>query len=169
MRARKIAERHLRPTAPVRLQQTRPTNTRIDINKRIVISQHSWTTLDSALVRGHDIPERWALVKNVVPRKRKIARPALRPIFQRQVRDHPRAKMKLRNVPRRIVAIRPHDVARDKLRRGKDHVLRMKTTRLSAIVIERDDIDTVVCRYQLNRRAIELNVCFRLLKQVLDQ
>src|SRR5262245_8155955 len=121
-------------------------------------------------MRRDDITERRALVKNVIPGEWKITlRTRPRTILQRQISDHPRAKMKLSNVRRRIVAIRPHDVARHKLRRRKDHARRVESARILSFLIERDDVNTAVSRYQLDRRAIELNVFFRFRKQVLDE
>jgi hypothetical protein len=45
----------------------------------------------------------------------------------------------------------------------------MKPAWLSSIVIDRDDVNAIISRYQFNRSTIELNICFCLLKQVLDQ
>src|SRR6185369_1877282 len=112
------------------------------IDERVVISQHRWTTIDPTLVCRHHIAERRTLVKNIVPSEWKIAwRAGLRPISQRQIRDHPRAKLKLRDVRRRVLAIRPHHLPRHELRRREDHALRMKPARLTSIVIDRDDVN----------------------------
>src|ERR1041384_6646136 len=111
MRAREIRQRDLSPAAPICLQQTRARDARVLIAKRIVVSENRWTTIDPALMRGYHITERRALIKHVVPREREVAlRTRARSILEREVRHHPRAEMKLGNVRRRIVAIRPHDV-----------------------------------------------------------
>src|SRR5690242_12175868 len=57
MRARKIRQRDLSPAAPIRLQQARARDPRVLIAKRVIVSEHSWTTIDPALMRGHDIPK----------------------------------------------------------------------------------------------------------------
>src|SRR5215213_1425470 len=90
VRARKIAQCHFSPAAPVSIQQTLTSNARVLVTKRIVISEHGWPTIEPALVRGHDVPERRTLVKYIVPREWKIAwRAGLWSIFQAQVRHHP--------------------------------------------------------------------------------
>src|SRR6185295_9927046 len=104
--------------------------------------------IESALMRGDDVPERWTLVKHIVPGERKIAlRRRSRTIFQRQIRHHPRAKVELANVWRWIVAVRPHDIARHKLRRGEDHARCVKSTWVSSFLIERDDVNADIGWY----------------------
>src|SRR5689334_7167970 len=134
MCAREIRKRYFCPAVPVSFEQTRAREPRILIAERIVISEHGWTTIETALMRRNDVTKRRALVKNVVPRERKItSRGRLRPVFQREVRHHPGAKMKLGDVRGRIVSIRPHDIASHELWRREDHALRVKATRSSSL------------------------------------
>ena len=107
---------------------------RVFVAKRIVVSEDRRATVDAALVRGDDVAERFAFVEHVVPGERKVARRAgFRTIFQRQVSDHPRAELKLGDVPRRILAVRADHVPRDELRRGEDHALRAKAAGFRAV------------------------------------
>jgi len=77
--------------------------------------------------------------------------------------------MKLGNVWRWVVAIRPYDIARDELWRREDHTIRMKAARCMPVAINRNYIDAIVRRDQLNHCAIELNICLDSLEQMLDE
>ena len=64
-------------------------------------------------------------------------------ILQRQIRHHPRAKLKLSDVRRRVLSIRPDHVARHEVWRREDHSLRVETTWMFPFSIESDDIDAI--------------------------
>src|SRR6185503_8815630 len=72
MRACEVAQRNFSPAMPISLQEPRASRARILVTKRIVVSEHSWTTIQPALVRRDDIPERRAFVKHIVPRQGKV-------------------------------------------------------------------------------------------------
>src|SRR4030095_1501796 len=86
----------------------------------------------------HHISEPRALIQNVVPRHREA--PILRPVFQEQIRYHPGPILKLSDMRRWILSIRPYYVSSQKRWRSEDHLIRVKSKGISAVVIECDYI-----------------------------
>src|SRR5687767_5828734 len=126
--------------------------------------------ITAALMSRDHVSERRALVKHVVPGEREIAWRLFRPIAQREVRHHPRSKLELRDVRRRVIAIRPYHVTRHELRRSEDYSARWKTARIASLSIHGDHFNAAIrSRNQLNRRAIELHTRFRFLEQMIDE
>src|SRR5690606_18443726 len=81
----------------------------------IIIRQDRRAVIDAFLMRCRYIAERWALVKDIVPRERKIGRKALFwTVGQMEIRDEPRIVLKLFCGKRRCFS-----KTADRVRRGE--------------------------------------------------
>ena len=93
-------------------------------------------------MRGRDVAERGALVEHVVPRRRE-AETRARPFGEKEVGDHPRAVLELRDVRRAdALTVRLQQVLREKLRRREDDVRRPKPQRLAPFAPDGHDLDS---------------------------
>ena len=90
-------------------------------------------------MRGGNVAERLALVNHVVPREREAA--ALRPVFQKKIRHHPRAVLKFLDARRDVFAIRANQIPSQEMRCSKDHTVCMKADGRLAFVVQGDHID----------------------------
>src|SRR5688500_8339384 len=102
MRSRNIGQANIRELTPTVIEKLRSAVGLVA--HRIVVRQNSRTVIDPLLMRRVHVTERWAFVKHIVPRERKVAcEPRLWSIFQKHVRDEPCVVMKLRRGERCIV------------------------------------------------------------------
>src|SRR5262245_33611221 len=105
----------------------------------MIIGEDRRPAVKSALVRGHDVAQRRAVVENVVPRQRKTMGAGT--IRQKKIRHQPRTILERGDVAWRDVAIRPQQIAREKVGGREDHLIGMKTLHGSIRCSDGDDID----------------------------